>query len=123
MFDGAAMATAAEAVADAKPPPVQDSAAIHQDAARLAEAAANVVPSAVQTDPAPPRNEIVFIENNVADYRTLVNGVNPAAEVHVLDAAQDGLAQMAHILDGRSGIDAIHILSHGSEGGSRRGFA
>lgn len=64
----------------------------------------------------PQRSEIVFIESNVSDYQTLIDGVNPDAEVHVLDASQDGLAQMAQILGGRSGIDAIHIVSHGSEG-------
>ncbi len=62
------------------------------------------------------RNEIVFVISNVADYQTLLDGVNPGAEVHVLDAARDGLAQMVQILAGRSGIDAIHVVSHGSEG-------
>ena len=61
------------------------------------------------------RHEIVFIENNVADYRTLVNGVRPGMEVHLLDASQDGLTQMTKILAGRSGISGIHLISHGSE--------
>jgi len=113
MFDGAAAATTADAVVDTKPP-VQDTAAI--DAAKLAQAVADVVPPAVQVDPVPQRTEIVFIENNVADYQTLVNDAKPGEEVHVLDSSQDGLAQMAQILNGRSGIDAIHIVSHGSEG-------
>ncbi|WP_081813257.1 DUF4347 domain-containing protein [Methylobacter tundripaludum] len=113
MFDGAAAATTADAVVDTKPP-VQDAAAI--DAAKLAQAVADVVPPAVQVDPVPQRTEIVFIENNVADYQTLVNDAKPGEEVHVLDSSQDGLAQMAQILNGRSGIDAIHIVSHGSEG-------
>ena len=61
------------------------------------------------------RQEIVFIENNLADYQMLVDGVKSGMEVHVLDASQDGLAQIAQILAGRNGIDAIHIVSHGSE--------
>ncbi|MFA5017957.1 MAG: DUF4347 domain-containing protein, partial [Methylobacter sp.] len=115
MFDGAAVETAVDATADSSPV-AQDTAAI--DAAKLAQAAADVAPPAVQADPAaqPQRIEVVFIESNVSDYQTLINGVSPDAEVHVLDASQDGLAQMAQILNGRSGIDAIHILSHGSEG-------
>ncbi|MGZ8174976.1 DUF4347 domain-containing protein, partial [Methylobacter sp.] len=139
MFDGAAVETAVDTVADATPP-VQDAAAI--DAAKLAQAAADAAPVAeptppvpdvaavnqdtasladlvplpVQADPLPQRTEIVFIESNVTDYQALVDGINPGAEVHVLDASQDGLAQMAQILEGRSGIDAIHIFSHGSEG-------
>ncbi|MZP44503.1 DUF4347 domain-containing protein, partial [Heliobacterium gestii] len=58
--------------------------------------------------------EIVFIDNNVDDYQTLADGVGNEAEVHILDAAKDGLAQMANILSGRSDIDALHVLSHGA---------
>jgi len=139
MFDGAAVETAvdtvadatlpvqdtaaidaaklAQAAADAAPtPPVPDVAAVNQDTAQLAQVQADVVPLPVQVDPLPQRTEIVFIESNVADYQTLVDNINPGAELHVLDAAQDGLAQMAQILEGRSGIDALHIVSHGSVG-------
>ncbi|MFZ3017582.1 MAG: DUF4347 domain-containing protein, partial [Gallionella sp.] len=102
VFDGAALA-AVDALAQAQ---AGSDAAIHPDA---------VAPVASA------RTEIVFVESNVADYQTLLNGVTPGAEVHVLDAAQDGLAQIAGILDGRSGIDAIHIVSHGSEGSLQLG--
>jgi autotransporter-associated beta strand protein len=116
MFDGAAVETAADTTAAVEPaPPLQDAAAI--EAAKLAEAAADVAPPAVQADPAQQqRTEVLFVENNVADYQTLINNAKPGSEVHVLDASQDGLAQMAQILDGRSGIDAIHVISHGAEG-------
>ncbi|MDT3701114.1 MAG: DUF4347 domain-containing protein, partial [Thermincola sp.] len=60
--------------------------------------------------------EIVFIENNLPDYQSLVAGVKPVMEVHVLDSSKDGLEKMAQILAGRSGIDAIHLLSHGAAG-------
>ncbi|MDO9399479.1 MAG: DUF4347 domain-containing protein, partial [bacterium] len=109
---GAAVETVADAAVEL-PSPVQDAAAI--EAAKLVEAAADVVPPAVQADPAPQRTEILFIESNVADYQVLIDGAKPGTEVHVLDASRDGLVQMAQILDGRSGIDAIHIMSHGSE--------
>ena len=60
--------------------------------------------------------EIVFIESNVADYQKLIDSLAPGTEVHVLDASANGLTQMAAILEGRSGIDAIHLISHGAEG-------
>ena len=70
--------------------------------------------------PAPPeqlaiaqRTEITFIESNVADLPTLLKGL-AGSEVHVLDAGRDGLEQIAAILAGRAGIDALHIISHGS---------
>ncbi|MBV5304259.1 MAG: tandem-95 repeat protein, partial [Chlorobium sp.] len=53
----------------------------------------------------------------------MVEGVNPGTEVYILDPRQDGLAQMADILAGRSGIDAIHLLSHGSIGELQLGTA
>ncbi len=77
---------------------------------------------ATATSPLPQRTEIVFIESNVADYATLIAGLDPALEVHVLDAAGDGLAQMATLLAGRSGIDAIHLISHGSAGAVQLGM-
>ena len=66
--------------------------------------------------------EIVFIEGSVDGIDVLRQGVGPGKEVYVLDAVQDGLAQMAEILQGRSGVDAIHILSHGSTGSLRLGI-
>jgi hypothetical protein len=59
---------------------------------------------------------IVFVEADVADYQLLLASLVPGAEVHVLDPGLDGLAGMADVLKGRSGIDALHIVSHGSEG-------
>lgn len=67
------------------------------------------------------RHELLFIEGNVADLQTLINSANPDTEIHVLDAAQDGLAQIAAILAGRSGIDALHLISHGSSGSLQLG--
>ncbi|MGE5465819.1 MAG: DUF4347 domain-containing protein [Ignavibacteria bacterium] len=100
MFDGAAADTAAKAATDA--------------AITAAETSPLPVPPAVESA-TPARNEVVFVESNVVDYQNLVNQISPGASVYVLDAAKDGLAQMAQFLDGRSGIDAVHILSHGSE--------
>ena len=59
------------------------------------------------------RSEITFIESNVADLPTLLKGL-AGGEVHVLDAGRDGLQQIAAILAGREGIDALHVVSHGA---------
>jgi len=73
------------------------------------------MPSSYQpTEPAP--HAIVFVEPDVQDYQTLLAGLAPGTEVHVLDAGTDGLARMAQVLEGRSDIDALHIISHGKEG-------
>jgi hypothetical protein len=62
------------------------------------------------------RTEIVFIEDNVADLDTLVQGMGAGKEVVILDSTLDGLGQIAAALEGRSGIDALHIISHGAAG-------
>jgi hypothetical protein len=68
-------------------------------------------------DGAAQRKEIVFIDAGVQDVQTLLAGINnPAARVVLLDPTRDALDQMADYLDGQSGIDAVHIISHGSAG-------
>src|SRR5690348_16510479 len=65
---------------------------------------------------APPGPEIVFIEGDVDDLPLLEPSMGAGREVYVLDPAEDGLAQMASILAGRSGISALHVVTHGAQG-------
>ncbi|MES2207141.1 MAG: Ig-like domain-containing protein, partial [Pseudomonadota bacterium] len=60
------------------------------------------------------RTEVVFIESNVPDIQLFIQSIDSSKEVYILDAAKDGLHQMASILAGRANIDAVHIISHGS---------
>ncbi|MCB1077315.1 MAG: DUF4347 domain-containing protein, partial [Verrucomicrobiae bacterium] len=62
------------------------------------------------------RHEIVFISTDVYDYEYLASHLNPNLELVFIDATQDGMEQMATALEGRTGIDAIHLLTHGSAG-------
>jgi uncharacterized delta-60 repeat protein len=59
---------------------------------------------------------IIFVDSRVADYQSLIDSFVEPAEVFVLDGESDGLAQIAAYLQGRTGIDAIHVISHGSQG-------
>lgn len=61
-------------------------------------------------------NTILFIDSNVSDYETLIAGLADDIEVHLLNATDDGVLQMANFLEGRSGLDSIQIVSHGSSG-------
>ncbi len=113
MFDGAAVATAAEAVV---PEPVH--AAETHDAGPAAHAAtekAAVIAPAI-ADPVTQRNEVVFIDTTVPDWQTLAANTRSGVEVVLLDASRDAFAQMAAHLSGRAGIDAVHLISHGAEG-------
>jgi hypothetical protein len=59
---------------------------------------------------------ILFVDSKVSDYEVLLASLADDVEVHVLNAGEDGVLQMADILKGRTGLDSIQILSHGSSG-------
>ena len=79
---------------------------------------ADVSDVAVVPDSAPgASHQVVFLDMSVPDYKTLLAGIDdPNAQVVLIDGARDPLDQIASYMDGQSGISAIHIISHGSEG-------
>ncbi|MCP4387659.1 MAG: DUF4347 domain-containing protein, partial [Gammaproteobacteria bacterium] len=58
--------------------------------------------------------QIVFLDTAVEDYQTLMAGIDPNAEIVLLDTDRDGVEQIAEALEGRSGIDAIHLIAEGN---------
>ena len=60
-------------------------------------------------------NEIVFIDSAVEGLQNFLLD-HPQADVVLLDGGSDGMEQIAATLEGRTDIEAIHILSHGSSG-------
>src|SRR3954462_297585 len=66
---------------------------------------------------APAPQEIVFVDTNVRNFQTLVDGIdNPTARIVLLDPTRDGAQQIADVVGQYQRVDAIHIISHGSEG-------
>ena len=59
---------------------------------------------------------IVFIDSAVSNYQSIIDVLAPNTDYVLLTADADGLSQVAQALEGRSDIDAIHIISHGAEG-------
>lgn len=59
---------------------------------------------------------LVFIDSSVNNYAALIAALPADVEWHLLNAEEDGLAQLLRVLDGRSGLDSIQIISHGSPG-------
>lgn len=108
MFDGAAIATAVADVPSA-------AEALVTDSVRDTPLAAQPEVDRVMGHSA--QNEIVFIDSGVTDWQVLAAGINPNAEFVLLDPARNALDQMLESLKGRSGLDAIHIVSHGTSGG------
>jgi hypothetical protein len=61
------------------------------------------------------RNEIAFIDSSIDGWTQLAESMGPGVEVVLIDANEDGLMQMADYLEGRTGLDAIHVVAHGRE--------
>ncbi len=73
------------------------------------------------SEPIPQTSNIVFIDSSVSNPAALVSAVQSGFEIVFLSGDTDGLQQIAAYLDGRSGVGAIHILSHGDAGELRLG--
>jgi large repetitive protein len=59
--------------------------------------------------------EIIFIDTVVSDIQQYITD-HSNADVVLIDSTKDGLSQIAAVLAGRTGIEAIHIVSHGTSG-------
>jgi hypothetical protein len=59
---------------------------------------------------------IYFFDSRVVDSETLVALVQDEALVFILPSNQDGVVQIANAVTQYSDLDAIHIISHGSDG-------
>jgi VCBS repeat-containing protein len=57
---------------------------------------------------------IIFIDTAVENYAELVDEWSGKGEIVLIDASRDGIDQMMTALAGRSGLESIHIVSHGS---------
>jgi VCBS repeat-containing protein len=63
-----------------------------------------------------PATQIFFVDQSLADLNTLLAELPEGAEVHLIDPSADGVALLAHTLFGRTGVEAVHLLTHGSPG-------
>ncbi len=125
MFDGAALATGAEVLQDTATTEQTQIPGIDGDTATdssTTEASDDALWTSGLSLSAPSdRKEIVFIDTSVEDFQTLMEGIDPNAEVILLDSTRDGIEQIAEILGERTDIDAVHIISHGDSGELRLG--
>jgi VCBS repeat-containing protein len=123
LFDGAG------AVAADKP---QDADGGHKDTPTDTQARSTQAPDrtpaqdAARTpsdEAASPRREIVFVDPAVTGWEQIVANVRPDVDVVMLDASRNALEQIAETVSTGAPVDAIHIISHGSEGELQLGGA
>lgn len=68
------------------------------------------------------RLELVFVDTGAEDYQHLVDDLladsdsTRELEVYLLDSNRDGVDQISEILAGYDDVDAIHLVSHGTDG-------
>ena len=68
------------------------------------------------------RTELVFVDTAAADYQQLLDDllasddVQHEFDVHLLDSSHDGIQQIGSVLDRHRDVDAVHIISHGTQG-------
>ncbi|MHC4992674.1 MAG: DUF4347 domain-containing protein, partial [Planctomycetota bacterium] len=78
-------------------------------------------------DAAVVRRELVLVDAGVEDHQDLLADLRSAdshgrqLEVVLLDGERDGIAQISEILEGREDLDAVHFVSHGTEGAVQLG--
>ncbi|MDI1279379.1 DUF4347 domain-containing protein, partial [Methylobacter sp.] len=65
--------------------------------------------------------QVFFIDSAVPGSDVIVANLATDAVYYLLDATQDGLQQVADILAEYSGLDSIHVISHGSPGSLQLG--
>jgi uncharacterized delta-60 repeat protein len=61
-------------------------------------------------------SSMILIDSRVTGYQTLIDNLTTPGEIFIIDAESDGVVQIAAKLHGRSDIDSLHIISHGSSG-------
>ena len=111
MFDASVGVVAQDAASQTTVDATKDST-FYQESSQSPAASASTDGRAQQAQ----RSEVVFVDGQVNDLTQLLSGLSANAEVVILDPSKDGLQQMADYLKGREGLDAIHLLSHGSDG-------
>jgi large repetitive protein len=109
LFDGAAIATGAEALDQTIPQSVELNRAGWSDALREA---------AVAYDGNSPTQAttLLVVDQSVEGWQQLVQGRAANTDVFVLNRDQDGLAQIAGAVAQYSNLQSIQILSHGDQG-------
>ena len=68
------------------------------------------------------KKEVVFVDTDVKDYEQIINGIKTSGNadrqigIALLDGEKNGIAQITEALSHYQNLDAIHLITHGSDG-------
>ncbi|MEG4257184.1 DUF4347 domain-containing protein, partial [Microcoleus sp. Pol8_C2] len=60
--------------------------------------------------------QIIFVDSSVQDYQNLIEGADANAKIVILNDKRSGIEQITQALASESGIQAVHVVSHGNQG-------
>jgi hypothetical protein len=99
-----------------------DAAPVESDASTESDSSIDQTSFVVTTDQSQiVSHEVVFLDTSVYNYQQLLDDLWANAdsarefEVVLLNGSRDGIVQITDALAGRTGIDAVHIVSHGTD--------
>src|SRR4028118_2402819 len=64
--------------------------------------------------------QIIFVDSSVQDYQSLIQGIDPA-QIVILNENSSAIDQITNALADQKDLEAVHIVSHGSEGSLKLG--
>ncbi|MFK8067883.1 MAG: DUF4347 domain-containing protein, partial [Gammaproteobacteria bacterium] len=94
-------------------------AEVAEEAAAFTAAEEQVIENNQQDDNSESLLELAFIDNNVENYQQLINDLqqtNSSIHIFILDSQKDGLEQIQQAVDSYRNIDAVHFITHGTDG-------
>src|SRR5687768_6841761 len=64
--------------------------------------------------------EIIFVDSSIQDYQSLIQNID-SAQIVLLNENSSAIAQITQALADQKDVEAVHILSHGSEASLKLG--
>jgi len=65
--------------------------------------------------------QIIFVDSSVQNYQNLIEGADANAKIVILHDKRSGIEQITQALASESGIEAVHVVSHGNQGSLKLG--
>ncbi|MEZ6095161.1 MAG: DUF4347 domain-containing protein [Pirellulaceae bacterium] len=122
LYDGSPLGFVAESIEAAFHADSGDDLTLDPAIHSMPDAFSSIVAEELFPDAVAPNQitEIVFVDGGIDDAAVLIDSLNQqnghSIAVFRIDSDSDGVEQISQVLDSYTGIEAIHIVSHGDTG-------